>query len=182
MRRRNIISLYAFCLLAMQGCIIHTVGPKPDAKTSKFQQMNFQDLINRYMKKGDQKTIEGVYSVSGMVMKNGKNMLGVIRDKTTDRKENYATVAILRDEAQGRDFIELSLNSKNQASYSIVGEFNTTATGNLLVYKHFDSKGKDTSYTFTRDENSEILEGVRVINEGAAQITFKLTYVKLAPK
>ena len=109
-------------------------------------------------------------------------MVGVIRDKTTDRKENYATVAILRDEAQGRDFIELSLNSKDQASYSIVGEFNNTATGNLLVYKHFDAKGKDTSYTFTRDENSEILEGVRVINDGATQITFKLTYVKLAPK
>lgn len=172
----------ACAALVLQGCIIHTVRTKPANKASKFQQINFQDLINRYMKKGDQKTIEGVYSVSGMVMKNGKNILGTLREKITDRKENYATVAILRDESNGREFIELSLDSKDKASYSIIGEFNTTASGNLLVYKHFDAKGKDTSYTFTRDENAEILEGVRVINEGAMQITFKLTYVKIAPK
>ena len=82
----------------------------------------------------------------------------------------------------GGNFIELSLNKKDLTSYSIIGEFKPASAGGILVYKHYDSKGKDTTYTFTRDENSEILEGIRVDNEGVTQVTYKLTYVKLSPQ
>jgi len=121
-----------------------------------------------------------VYTVSGMVIKKGKNLLGAPKEKTTDRKENYARVAILR-EKNGKNFIELSLNKDHQTSYSIIGEFKYAASGSILVYTHYDAKGKDSSFTFTRDESGDMLEGVRVENEGGTEITYKLTYVKLKP-
>ncbi len=179
-KRHHILFLWP--LLLLQACIIHTPAPKQSSKGSVFRQMNFQDLIQRYMKKGGGNSIEGVYSVSGMVIKRGKTILGGPKEKTTDRKENYATVAILREEQIGGNYIELSLNKKDLTSYSIIGEFKPAAAGGILVYKHYDSKGKDTSYTFTRDETSEILEGIRVDDEGGTQVTYKLTYVKLSPQ
>jgi hypothetical protein len=168
-------------LLYVQGCIMPQINTKPDKKSSAFRQMNFQDLINRYMQKDGRNSIEGVYSVSGIVIKKKNNLLGEMKEKTTDRKENYATVAVLREQPGGTDYIELSLNKQDQTSYSIIGEFKETKTGSILVYKHFAPKGKDTSFTFTWDEKGEILEGIRVDNEGGTQITYKLTYVKLKP-
>jgi len=143
--------------------------------------MNFQDLIDRYMQKSESNSIEGVYSVSGVVVKKSKNLIGTEKEKTTDRKENYATVAILRENADSGNYIELSLNRKELTSYSIIGEFKK-ASGNLLVYRHFDPKGKeDASFTFTADEKGELLDGIRVDDEGGKQVTYKLTYVKLKP-
>lgn len=169
-------------LLSIQSCVGPTPLTNQQRKNSTFKQVDFQDLINRYMKKEENNSIEGVYSVSGIVTRKAKNLLGVLKEKTTDRKENYAKVAILKEKNNGRDYIELSLNKKDLASYSIVGEFNIAANGDILVYKHFEPKAKETSYTFTLNENSEILEGVRVENDRNVQITYKLIYVKLTPK
>lgn len=167
-------------LLTLQGCIIQAPSRPSSTRPSPFRQMNFQELIHRYMEKTGTKSIEGVYTVSGLVMKKGKNLMGVVKEKTTDRKENYARVAILR-EKNGTDYIELSLNKTDQTSYSIVGGFKQAASGNIFVYSHYDPKGKDTSFTFTRDGSGDILEGVRVDNEGTTEITYKLTYVRLKP-
>lgn len=169
-------------LLSIQSCVVLSPLTNQPRKNSAFKQVDFQDLINRYMKREENNSIEGVYSVSAIVTKKAKNLLGVLKDKTTDRRENYAKVAILKEKSNGRDYIELSLNKKDLASYSIVGEFNIAANGDILVYKHFEPKAKETSYTFTLSENSEILEGVRVENDRNAQITYKLIYVKLTPK
>jgi len=156
-------------------------SPASTPKSSTFRQMNFQDLIDRYMQKSEANSIEGVYSVSGVVIKKSKNLIGEEKEKTTDRKENYATVAILRENADGGNYIELSLNRKELTSYSIIGEFKK-ASGNLLVYRHFDPKGKeDASFTFTADEKGDLLDGIRVDDEGGKQVTYKLTYVKLKP-
>lgn len=167
-------------LAGLQGCIIQAPSNQPRAKSSPFRQMNFQELIDRYMEKEGPASIEGVYTVSGMVTKKGKNLVGVVKEKTTDRKENYARIAILR-EKHSNEFIELSLDKDGQASYSIVGKFKQAASGNIFVYTHFDPKGKDASFTFTRENSGDILEGVRVDNEGSTEITYKLTYVKLKP-
>jgi hypothetical protein len=156
-------------------------GSKSDNKSAAFRQMNFQDLINRYMQKDANNSIEGVYTVSGIVIKKKNNLLGKQKEKTTDRKENYATVAILREQG-GPNYIELSLNKQNQTSYSIIGEFQETKTGSILVYKHYVPKGQDTSFTFTWDEKGEMLEGIRVDNEGGTEVTYKLTYIKLKPE
>lgn len=143
--------------------------------------MNFQELIHRYMEKASANSIEGVYTVSGVVIKKGKSLTGALKEKTTDRKENYARVAILREKDGGKDYIELSLNKADQSSYSIIGDFKQAASGNLFVYTHYEPKGNNTSFTFTRDESGDLLEGVMVENQGSTQVTYKLTYVKLKP-
>ncbi len=167
-------------ILSLQGCII-PVPTKNATKSSAFRQMNFQELIHRYMEKANNTSIEGVYAVSGEVIKKGKSLTGAPRERTTDRKENYARVAILREKEGGMDYIELSLNKTDQTSYSIIGDFKQASSGNIFVYKHYEPKGKETSFTFTRDQTGDILEGVRVETQGNTQVTYKLTYVKLKP-
>jgi hypothetical protein len=168
-------------MLFLQGCIVTGPSGKTATKSSPFKQMNFQELIHRYMEKASANSIEGVYSVSGMVIKKGKSIIGTPKEKTTDRRENYARVAILREKEGANNYIELSLNKDDQTSYSIIGEFKQANSGNLFVYTHYEPKGKDITFTFTRDETGDLLEGVRVDNSGSTQITYKLTYVKLKP-
>ena len=67
-------------------------------------------------------------------------------------------------------------------SLSVVGEFKELSESNLLMYKHFESKGKTTSFTFSYDRVKDILEGVRTESANNSIITYKLTYVKLEPK
>lgn len=179
MKSARVIGL--MLLVCLQGCIVTVPTKSVKTKSSSFKQMNFQELIHRYMENANTNSIEGVYAVSGMVIKKGKNLVGTPKEKTTDRKENYARVAILRENNGGKDYIELSLNKADQTSYSIIGEFKQAASGNIFVYSHYDPKGKDTAFTFTRDESGDLLEGVRVENSGGTEITYKLTYVKLKP-
>lgn len=168
-------------ILCVQGCIIPVPTKSAATKSSAFRQMNFQELIHRYMEKTSNTSIEGVYAVSGEVIKKGKSLTGAPRERTTDRKENYARVAILREKEGGMDYIELSLNKTDQSSYSIIGDFKQASSGNIFVYTHYEPKGKETSFTFTRDQTGDILEGVRVETQGNTQVTYKLTYVKLKP-
>ncbi len=183
MKWETIIQLFIVALL-FSGCSIDKLYQKKLTRTSPFEQIDFQALVKRYLKKDKSNTIEGIYSVSGSVTKKGKGFMGSTeKEKIADRKDNYAIVAILRDPGEtGRDFIELSLDKEFQPTYSIVGQFTTTTSGNLLIYKHLDTKNKNSSFTFTADHKSDILEGVRVENEGNTTITYRLTYVKTYPK
>ena len=139
-------------------------------------------MMRRYIQKDKVYPVEGIYSVSATVTKRKKGFLSSTeKEKVTDRRENYAKVAIIRDErGSGRELIEIALPKENHATYSIIGEFNTTEGGSLLLYKHMEGNGKSSSYTFTTDTNSDILEGIRVENEGSSTVTYKLTYVKLS--
>jgi hypothetical protein len=179
--RPNVFVWIFMVSMTLQGCTIQN-SSSTSRKPSPYEQVDFQSLIKRYMKKDRLNSIEGVYTVSGSVTKKKKGLLGgQEKEKTMDRKENYAKVAILRDPGEtGKDYIELSLDKENLPSYSIIGEFSFTAGGNLLVYKHYDIKGKGSSFTFTMDPNSDLLEGIRVENDGNVTITYKLTYVKLS--
>ncbi len=175
--------VFIFVLL-LSGCSVQKLQQMKHARVaSPYQQIDIQSLIKRYLKKEKFNSIEGIYSVSGSVTKKGKGFLGgAEKEKVTDRKENYAQVAILRDlEEGGREYLELSLDEELRLSYSVVGEFTLATNGNILVYKHFTGN-KSSSYTFTTDKTADILEGVRVENEGNTTITYKLTYVKLFPK
>jgi hypothetical protein len=181
MQKRVTWILIAF--LTLEGCSFVNVNrSKPTGKASPFEQVDFQSLVKRYMKKEKQNPIEGIYSVSGTVTKRKKGLLtGEEKDKTTDRKENYAKVAILQDPGDtGKDYIELSLDKEGLPSYSIVGGFNKAAGGNMYIYKHLDAKGKQQSFTFTSDPKGDLLEGICVENDGNATITYKLTYVRLS--
>jgi hypothetical protein len=176
--------IISFACILLTGCSLDKLYQKRQVRNSPFQQIDFQAMVKHYLKKDKANPIEGIYTVSGSVTKKGKGLLGNSdKEKITDRKDNYARVAIIRDpEQNGRDYIELSLDKESMPSYSVIGEFTTTTSGTLMVYKHLDAKSKNTTYNFTYDDSGEILEGVRVVNDGNQTVTYKLTYVKTYPK
>ncbi len=155
-------------------------------KTAAYEQIDFSDVVKRYFGKDKSSvgTIEGLYSVSNLVTKKGKGMLSSTeKDKVVDRDENYTQVAIIRDaNSSSREYIEVPLDKHYLPSYSIRGEFTGLTEGNLMVYKHFESRKRISSYTFTYDRSRDILEGVRTENSGSFTYTYKLTYLKLYPK
>ena len=159
---------------------------KQNSKVYAYEQINFSEMVSRYMTKDNTSvgTIEGIYSVSSIVSKKGKGLLSPAeKEKVVDRDENYSKVAIIRDtKHQGREYFEVTLDKDFLPSYSIRGEFTGMTDGNILVYKHFESKGKIQSYTFTYDKSRDILEGIRKENNGNFEFTYKLTYLKLTPK
>lgn len=159
-------------------------------KASPLEQVNLEEMVERYMEKDQTSigTIEGIYSVSSVVTKKGKAVFSAReKERITDRRENYSKVAIIRDNSEaGREYIEIVIDKGYRgftASYPVYGEFSAMAESNLLLYKHFDSRARSTSYTFTYDKSKDILEGVRTDNAGNNRtITYKLTYIKLSPK
>ena len=177
-------------VLSMGSCSydrLITNAQNRKAKMSPLEQVNLEEMVERYMAKDQTSigTIEGIYSVSAVVTKKGKAVFSAReKERITDRKENYSKVAIIRDHSEaGREYIELVIDKGYQASYPVYGEFSSMAESNLLLYKHYDSKARSTSYTFTYDKSKDILDGVRTDNAGNNRtITYKLTYIKLSPK
>lgn len=151
----------------------------------EFEQVDFQELMKRYMNKDASSAdeIEGIYSVSIVVEKKNKPLFSSEeQQRVVERKENYATVAILRDHTSGREFMEISLEKEKQASYSVRGEFTGMNDRNIMIYKHFEPKGKSLTYTFSFDKDRDMLEGVRTEVNGKTEYTYKLVYLKLQPK
>ncbi len=180
------------CVLVMSslsGCSYERLIAKAQnakAKASPLEQVNLEEMVERYMAKDQSSigTIEGIYSVSAVVSKKGKAVFSAReKERITDRRENYSKVAIIRDHSEaGREYIEIVLDKDYHSWFPVYGEFSTMAESNLLLYKHFDSKARSTSYTFTYDKSKDILEGVRTDNSNNRTITYKLTYIKLSPK
>jgi hypothetical protein len=166
--------------------------PQKTTPTSKpsvtREQIDWNEMINLYMYKDVSSvgSVEGIYSISGLVTRTGKGFLGAgeEKEKVVDRKENYAKVAIIRDPARtSREFVELLMDGETTTSMDVIGEFSSMSKGNIMVYKHFDQKGKEfDTYTFTYDQDKDFLEGVRTETKGNATITYKLTYLKILPK
>ncbi|MBK5277651.1 MAG: hypothetical protein JJE09_02190 [Bacteroidia bacterium] len=159
---------------------------KQNRKVHPYEQIDFSEVVKRYFAKDETSvgTIEGIYSVSSLITKKGKGALSSNeKERVVERKENYSEVAIIRDSKNsGREYLEVPLDKDYVPSYSIRGEFTGMTEGNILVYKHFESRGRIFSYTFTYDKAHDILEGVRTENDGGFTVTYKLTYLKLFPK
>jgi hypothetical protein len=158
---------------------------KQTQKRTEFEQIDFDDLAKLYMtKKIGENELEGIYSVSHMIVRRAKGFLSSVeKEKVVDRKENFGRVAIFSDQGKSaRDFFEVPLTDSRQLSHSIRGEFIKAAEGNILIYKHFEPRKKVLTYTFTYDEEKNLLEGIRTENNGNAVITYTLTYIKLFPK
>lgn len=157
-------------------------------KVFTLEQVDIQKLVNVYMNKNESSigTVEGIYMVSGLVTRKGKSLLGGSeeKEKVTDRRENYAKVAIIRDPNNAsREYMELLLDKEYAISLSVIGEFSGMSDANILVYKHFENKGRSyETYTFTYDSDKGVLEGIRTENTANAVITYKLTYLKILPK
>ncbi len=159
---------------------------KQSRKVYPFEQVNFHELVQRYMSKENSSigTIEGIYSVSIVVTKKGKVfMSSVEKERIIERKENYSKVAIIRDAGDSnREYFEVSLDNESLPSYSVRGEFTRMTEANILIYNRLEPRGKTSTYTFTYDYSRDILEGVRKENSGQAEYTYNLTYIKLHPK
>ncbi len=159
---------------------------KQSRKVNPYEQINFNEIVKLYFAKDKTSvsTIEGIYSVSSLITKKGKGALSSSeKEKIVERKENYSEVAIIRDRTNAaREYLEVPLDKDYLPSYSVRGEFTGMTEGNILVYKHFESRGRIVSYTFTYDKARDILEGVRTENDGAFTVTYKLTYLRLFPK
>jgi len=155
-------------------------------KVNAYEQIDFNKIVKLYFAKDKTSvgTIEGIYAVSSLVTKKGKGILSSTeKEKVTDRKENYSEVAIIHDKnSNGREYLEVPLDKDYVPSHSIRGEFTGMTEGNILIYKHFESRGREVTYTFTYDKSRDILEGIRTENDGSFTVTYKLTYLKLFPK
>jgi hypothetical protein len=179
-------------LLVLLGLPLHSCSVdklyqmKHNRKAYGFEQVDFDDIAKLYMgkSKSSEGSIEGIYSVSSVIIKKGRTLLSdAEREKVLDRRENYSKVAIFKDrDKSDREYFEVSIDKEKLPSYSIRGEFNKVSEGNILVYKHFEPRGKVLTYTFTYDEDKDILEGIRTEASGNSTITYKLTYLKLFPK
>lgn len=172
-------------LLLLDGCSFMAYQQPPKRKQPVLAQVTLLDMIDRYINKEGTSygTVEGIYSVSSIVTKRGGLFGSDTKEKVVDRQENYCKVAVLRvTEKPGREYIEIVLDKDSGPSASIVGEFSEVSESSMLLYKHFESKGKSSTYTFSYDGSLDILEGIRTENVNRATITYKLTYLKLSPK
>ncbi len=163
---------------------LYTMQQKRKSQTNPYEQISFVELMKKYMnkEKPGQNSLEGIYSVSSIILKKSKGE-GSSEGKEVDRKENYAQVAIVRDNARNsREYIEIPIDKNNQPSYSIRGELTTLSEGNVLVLKHFEPKGKVLMYSFAYDKEKDILEGIRTETNSNTTYTYKLTFAKLYPK
>lgn len=174
-------------MLVVSSCSMEKLYQKRQKqKVNSYEQIDFGSMVKRYMDKDQTSvgTIEGIYSVSSLITKKGKGLLSSTeKEKVVERKENYSKVAIIRDTGNSnREYLEVPVDKDFLPSYSIRGEFTGVSDGNIMVYKHFEPRGKILSYTFAYDTQRDILEGIRTENDGSFTITYKLTYLKLFPK
>jgi hypothetical protein len=181
---------FTFLLLAivlvLSSCSIEkTYQANVKRAKQSYEQINFVELMKKYMDKNTgNESIEGIYSVSGVVLKKSKGFFASeAKERTVFQKDHYAQVAVIRDNARNnREFIEIPIDKNYLASYSIRGEFTALSEGNVLVLKHFEPKGHELIYSFIYDRERDMLEGIRVETSGSVTYTYKLTFVKLYPK
>lgn len=155
-------------------------------KSLHYEQIGFVELVKKYIDKdkSDPAGIEGIYSVTSIVLKKSKGFFSSVeKEKTVDQKDHYAQVAVIRDNMRNnREYIEVPIDKNNQSSYSVRGEFTTLSEGNIIVLKHFEPKGRILNYAFTFDREKDILEGLRTETNGNITYTYKLIFAKLYPK
>ena len=184
--KKNVLLMFLLTTGLLSGCMQKLVQMNPTvaSKQSEFEQVDFHQLMKRYMSKehSSEGDIEGIYSVSVVIEKRSKPLFSSKQqERVVERKENYATVAILRDHRSKREFMEISLEKEKQPSYPVRGEFTAMNDANIMIYKHFEPKGKNTTYTFSFDKDKDMLEGIRTEVIGKTEFTYKLVYLKLQP-
>jgi hypothetical protein len=157
---------------------------KKKKQTAFSEYVDFEGMVKRYLKKNTQpmQPLEGIYSVSAIVTKRGGFLANPNREKVVLRKDNYAKVVIMKDsEHQNREYLEISLASKDPGRYPVVGEFSSLAEGMAFVYKHYEPKSDIISYSFVLSEY-DILDGILTKVVRRKTITYKLSYLKIYPK
>lgn len=155
------------------------------SKPAKFTyaEVDYEDLIHRYVEKTTGHKLEGIYSVSCVITKRSKKLLNDSeRIRIVARKDNYARIAILKDKPGSKhDFIEVTLSYRDAKRYPIVGEFNLLSEGEGMIYNHIEPNGNKMPFSML-SENDELLEAEYTRMEKRATITYRLSYLKIYPK
>lgn len=180
--KTKILSLFLLFFLATISC---HAQPKSLFNKSHYQEVDFEDLMHRYLGKeaGSFNKLEGIYSVSCIITKTNKAFLsGRQKVKVVERRDNYARVAILKDwpDTQ-RDFIEVSLSYHVTNRYPIVGEMSTLAEGEAYIYKHIEPDGSTFDFSMATG-STDLLEGQHSEMHRRKTIAYKLSYMKIYPK
>jgi hypothetical protein len=175
----------------LAGCVTSCItnnhpGPGTANKKSVHQYVDSEDIIRRFVTRdGEPHLIEGIYTVSSSITRKKKALLSQqIKTKVIARQDNYARIAIIRDEkGSNDDFIEISLNEKHNEVHPIVGQINLLSEGSGFIYKHIEPKGEVWNFKFLFDEDEPtILDGVHTRTKGTAHYTYSLYYHKTFPK
>lgn len=157
---------------------------KKKSQSDFSEHIDFEGMVKRYLKKETQpmEPLEGIYSVSAIITKRGGFLANPNREKVVVRKDNYAKVVIMKDsENPHREYLEVSLASKDPGRYPVVGEFSSLSEGQAFVYKHYEPKSDIISYSFVLSE-FDILDGILTQIVRRKTITYKLSYLKIYPK
>ncbi len=176
------------CLFFLWFSLVITAFPQIASKPrhdKKFQyeEVDFEDMLRRYLSKEAKDDLEGIYDVSCVITSRKKKFLSKReRIKIEERKDNYARIAIIKDwPGSDRDFIEISMSYHDAKKFPIVGEINSLSEGHGYMYKHMDADGK--IYTFSMmNESFELLEAEFSYMDRATTVTYKLSYLKSYPK
>src|SRR5690348_9289175 len=119
--------VWLLLVVCCSGCLYmpttsrRSKSPKP----SIYKEVDLEEMIRRYIAKTHQeKSIEGIYTVSCVITKKGKTLLSPVEKlKTIVRKDNYARVAIVKDwPGSETEYVEISLHQKDAARHPIVAE------------------------------------------------------------
>ncbi|MCB0492213.1 MAG: hypothetical protein KDC93_07340 [Cyclobacteriaceae bacterium] len=190
MRRFNWFLIVLFVGLPAVLIAQETVSSSAKGRFAKKQKslfaehIDFEGMVKRYLMKETQpmEPLEGIYSVSAIISKRGGFLANPNREKIIARKDNYAKVVIMKDsEHPNREYLEVSLASKVPGKYPVVGEFSSLSEGRAFVYKHYEPKQPNISYSFVLSE-FDILDGVLTEVVRRKTITYKLSYLKIYPK
>jgi hypothetical protein len=176
-----LLPLFAFGQLIGGGNNQFKMGKKQPAFS---EHVDFEGMVKRYLKKETlpMEPLEGIYSVSAIITKRGGFLANPNREKVVLRRDNYAKVVIMKDsENLHREYLEVSLASKDPGKYPVVGEFSSLSEGQAFVYKHYEPKSDIISYSFVLSE-FDILDGVLTKVVRRKTITYKLSYLKIYPK
>jgi hypothetical protein len=183
------LSLWLLPVL-MSACVFIPV-PRPPAittasKPSAYPKITLEEMVRRHIAKThlEENSIEGIYTVSGEVIKKSKSIFSAEeRERTMDKRNHYATVAIIRNwPGASSEFVEIALTGNTPTSYPIISEISSLSAEQGFIVNHRDRKGKVTPFTFTRDPEGDVLEGVYTEVQGNATITWKLSYLRTYPK
>lgn len=181
-----IIRITCLFVLLSFHCGAQLFSFKVPQKKSVYKMVNAEEMIRRYIARNFAETsIEGIYSVSCIIKKKGPTLLSPVeRERTLVRKENYATIAILKDWPESKnEYIEIAITDKDGADYPVVAEINGLSEGGGFIYKHFEPDGEVMTFTFVYDlMKPDILEGVYSFVKGNQTITYTLTYLKTYPR
>ena len=152
-------------------------------KNTQYEEVDFEDLVHRYVGKASSHPLEGIYSVSCVITKRNKKFLSKAeRIRIVGRKDNYGRVAILKDwPGSKRDFIEVSLNYRDAKRYPIVGHLSMLADSQGLMYQHIEPDGSTISFSML-SESLELIEAEYSDMQKRKTITYRLSYLKIYPK